>query len=135
MKNYLAEAMHAIGDIPAGNPDEMRRYAMQLRSRAYAYHHVAQEIHNAIADGGLIDGGLANRLKSEAQSLTADIDGRLANEVNALADYLDREATNLAHSQEDKKRSLKRLADQLLHRDQQEEAQRKQAGRGGGGSW
>jgi hypothetical protein len=131
MKNYLAEAVRVLGDVPVGNPDDMRRYARQLRNRADAYHEAAQAIRGAVADGGLIEGGLANRLKAESETLTSDIDGRLAAQVTALADYLEREATNLAHEQAAQKNALQKLADQLLHRDQQAQAQH----HGGGGGW
>lgn len=129
MTDYLAKAEALCGHPPVGNPDEMRRYAGQLRTRANAYANVATATRSALADSGLIAGGFARRAKRLGEHVAQAIEHQQAPHTAQLADYLERAAAKLEADQEAKSKQIKDKANELMQRDLEKEMHGKGKGR------
>lgn len=119
MTNYAEKATQRLGETPQGDPDSMRRFSRLLRGRVGAFAGVAADLRTLKDDSGLEAGRLADALKQRAQFTAESIDAKLVNEVSAIADRLDREATQLEDDQAEHLAAVERLAAEMEAQDRQ----------------
>lgn len=117
MTNYVEKATQRLGEIPQGDPDSMRRFSRLLRGRVGAFAGVAADLRTLKDDSGLETGRLADALKQRAQLTAESIETKLVNEVSAIADRLEREATQLEDDQSEHRAAVDRLAAELAAQD------------------
>lgn len=123
MADYLAQAEAICGKPPVGDPEEMRRYARVLRTRAEVYADTAQALRSAVEAGGLIEGRFARRAERAARRIAIQVETREAPAVMSLAEYLEREAAKLHEEQEAKEREIRKKVDELVQADLERQEQ------------
>lgn len=117
MTNYVEKATQRLGESPQGDPESMRRFSRLLRGRAGAFSSVASDLRILKGDSGLEAGRLAEELKRRAMLTAESIDTKLVGEIFAMADRLDREATQLEDDQTEHRAAVDRLAAELEAQD------------------
>lgn len=105
--DYFESKLNAI--LPVGDPNEFRRYAKTLHTRAERAGEVARKMDASIDEAGLVEGPLADRLKSDGKQHANDY-RRVAEKIQALSEYMERAATNLEHDQQAAMAAAKRFA-------------------------
>lgn len=95
--DYFESKLNAI--LPVGDPNELRRYAKTLLTRAERAGEVARKMDASMDEAGLLEGPLAYRLKAEGKQNASDY-RRVAAQIQALSDYMERAASNLERDQQ-----------------------------------
>lgn len=110
MTDYRALARNEISRPPLGDPEEMKRYARWLESRADLFRDIRMRHDSAMNNSGLIEGGLARRLLAEGAALGQAIETQLVKECDEIALEIRQAANRLAREQENYHARVEQLA-------------------------